>query len=93
MKAEATPVQPSAKCSGEELKAFLNDATIWPDGRFVDHYEISLDGSDWSFDYEPADGAVVVIGAPGCVCDDDPTFIPVPLFRYFEQWRATVQNR
>lgn len=84
---------PKATCTGKEFKSFLNDSTIWPEGRFLDHYEISVDGSDWSFDHEPSDGAAVVIEPVGSVCDDDPAFAPVLLSTYFEQWRIAARNR
>jgi hypothetical protein len=80
-------------CTGEEFKAFLMDSIFWPEGRFLDHYEISMDGLDWSFDREPTDSAAVVIEPVGSVCDDDPAFSPVLLSAYFEQWRTAARNR
>lgn len=93
MKTEMTSSAKAVQCTGAEFKAFAMDTAIWPDGRFLDHYEISINGSDWSFECEPTDDANVVIEPFGCVCDDDFGFAPILLTTYFEQWRASVRSR
>lgn len=90
---EMTPIAKAVHCTGAEFKPFAMDAAIWPDGRFLDHYEISVNGLDWSFECEPTDDANVLIEPFGSVCDDDLSFAPILLTTYFEQWRASARSR
>lgn len=81
-------------CSGLEFKAFWIDPEWWPDGRFIDHHEITVDGLDLDYGDNCATFAsitpssIVVIPPQGGVYDDDCVFKSVPITEYFRQWSA-----
>jgi len=85
------PGRGEVNCTGAEWNGFYNDPIFWPEGRFIDHWEIVVDEIDrWErFPSDIPDDARVVIGLNGDVLDDDVSFAPRPIAAHFKAWRES----
>lgn len=79
-------------CSGEEFKAFWTDPVLWPDGRFMDSFWITVDGLDFNYGDNRATintitpSSIVVIQPEGDVYDDEGALKLMSIAEYFTQW-------
>lgn len=79
------------RCTGAEYAAFLNDPEIWPEGRYITHMVIRVDGA-WApnelkvSDIPPT--AVVEISDEGDVADDS-SLDQWGIIDYFNDWKIS----